>query len=126
MSLEHYDETTSIHFTGIPSGQEDFLKAKENLDMLLRNCPCDSNCRLRISKTSQGMFEGILEVSFQNKSFEIKHQGKCVKDLQSFLFEQMNQKLDEWKLERSEEDITGTIKLESLFMEKSKKPRKKS
>ena len=123
MSLQHYDENTSIHFKDIPSGKEEFLEAKENLDRLLRHSPCDSNCRLKISAVKGG-FRGILEVNSKDKIFRIEHKSNSIKDLQKFLFTQMNEDLDQWKKERSEKDITGTVKLESLVLEKRKAPRK--
>ena len=124
MSLEHYDETTSIHFKGIPSDQGSFLKAKESLDSLLRSCPCDSNCRLKVTRNSKGAFEGLLEVSFQRKIILVELKAETIEKLQENLFTQMNQKIYEWKLERSEEDITGTVKTTAFSVEKNKTIRK--
>ena len=122
MSLQHYDENTSIHFKDISSNKEEFLEAKENLDLLLRKAPCGSNCRLKISAVEEG-FTGFLEVHSQGHIFRVEHQDSSVRNLQTFLFKSISKELDQWKKERSEKDITGVVKLESLVLEKSKNPK---
>lgn len=121
MSLQHYGENTSIHFEN--SNKEDFLEAKDSLDQLLRKAPCDSNCRLRIT-FDKNVFIGILEVKSPEKSFRVEDQSETVKVLQKALFSRINEELEQWKKDRSLEDITGSIKLRSFSMEKSKVKRK--
>lgn len=121
VSLQHYGENTSIHFES--SNKEDFLEAKENLDQLLRKAPCDSNCRLKIT-FDKDIFTGVLEVKSPEKSFRVEDQSDTVKVLQKSLFKQITKELDQWKKDRSLEDITGSIKLRSFSMEKSKIKRK--
>ena len=121
MSLQHYGENTSIHFES--SNQEDFLEAKDNLDQLIRKAPCDSNCRLRIT-FDKDVFTGILEVKSPEKSFRVEGRSETVKTLQKSLFLQITEELDQWKKDRSLEDITGSIKLRSFSMEKSKTKRR--
>jgi len=121
VSLQHYDENTSIHFES--SNKEDFLEAKEHLDQLLRKAPCDSNCRLKIT-FDKDVFKGILEVRSPGKSFRVEDQSETVKVLHESLFTQITKELDQWKKDRSLEDITGSIKLRSFSVEKSKVKRK--
>ena len=121
MSLQHYGENTSIHFES--SNKEDFLEAKEHLDRLLRKAPCDSNCRLKIT-FAEDIFTGVLEVKSPEKSFRVEGQSETIKVLQKSLFAQITEELDQWKKDRSLEDITGSIKLRSFSMEKSKIKRK--
>ncbi len=120
MSLQHYDENTSIHFNDIPSSKDDFLEAKENIDLLLRHAPCGSNCRLKITASGRG-FKGFLEVNSKDRVFRIEHKDISIGKLQKFLFTQINENLNQWKKGRSEKDITGIVKLESLFLEKKKR-----
>ena len=121
MSLQHYGKNTSIHFEN--SNKEDFLEAKEHLDQLLRKAPCDSNCRLKIT-FDKDVFKGILEVKSPDQSFCVEGQSETVEVLQKTLFTQIIEELDQWKKDRSLEDITGSIKLRSFSVEKSKVKRK--
>lgn len=123
MSLQHYDENTSIHFKNISSNKEEFLEAKENLDLLLRKAPCGSNCRLKISAIEEG-FKGHLEVHSKGHIFRVEHQDSSVRNLQTFLFKSISKELDQWKKDRSEKDITGVVRLESLFVEQKKEPKR--
>ena len=120
MSLQHYGENTSIHFES--SSEEDFLEAKDNLDKLLRKAPCDSNCRLTITRV-ENVFKGVLEIKSPEKSFRVEDQSSAVKVLQKSLFLKINKELGQWKKDRSLEDITGSIKLRSFSVEKSKTKR---
>ncbi len=117
MSLQHYGENTSIHFES--SNKEDFLEAKDNLDKLIRQAPCDSNCRLTIT-FAENVFTGVLEIKSPEQFFRIEDKSETVKVLQKSLFLKINKELDQWKKDRSLEDITGSIKLRSFSMEKSK------
>ena len=117
MSLQHYGENTSIHFES--SNQEDFLEAKDKLDQLLRKAPCDSNCRLKIT-FDKDVFTGILEIKSPEKFFRVEDKSDTIKTLHRSLFMQITEELDQWKKDRSLEDITGSIKLRSFSVEKSK------
>lgn len=117
MSLQHYGDNTSIHFEN--SNREDFLEAKDKLDQLIRKAPCDSNCRLKIT-FDENIFTGVLEVKSPGKFFRVEDKSKTIKVLQKSLFSQITEELDQWKKDRSLEDITGSIKLRSFSMEKSK------
>lgn len=121
MSLQHYGENTSIHFES--SNQEDFLEAKDKLDQLIRKAPCDSNCRLKIT-FDKDVFTGVLEIKSPEKFFRVEDQSKAIKVLQKSLFSRITEELDQWKKDRSLEDITGSIKLRSFSMEKSKTKRR--
>ena len=120
MPLQSYEENTSIHFKNMQSSnKEDFLRAKDSLDRLLRKAPCGSKCRLKIS-ISGSTFKGFLEVKSLEKIFYAKGEASTVKELQKSLFQKVSKELLQWKRERSLEDLTGSIKLESLSIEKKK------
>ena len=120
MSSKHYDENTSIHFKDFSTDKEDVIEAKENLDLLLRYAPCGANCQLQISASGK-FFVGSLEVKTRDKVFRVEHKDSQVKNLQHFMFQKIKKDLDQWKKERSEEDITGMIHLDSLNIRKYKK-----
>lgn len=117
--LEHFDENTSIQFNEY-SEKEEFLKAKENIDILLRSSPSESICRLNVSCEGR-TYKGILQVCSGEKKFQIEEVAISVNDLQKILFQKMHKTLDQWKKGRSIDEITGLISLNSFSIEKEKK-----
>ena len=99
------------------------MEAKEQLDRLLRYVPCESICRLKISKSFRG-FKGVLKVSSRDKIFLVEEKSSSIANLQKILFHQMTTQLDQWKKERSIDEITGVISLKSFSIEKRKDKKK--
>lgn len=120
MSLEHFDETTSIQFNDINSDREEFLKAKDSIDVLLRSAPSESVCRFNV-KAVEGGFQGTLQICSAENQFKLNHEASTVSELQQTLFKKMHQDLNQWKKERSVDEITGVISLNSFSIEKEKK-----
>ncbi len=123
MSLEHFDENTSIKFSGDFVEKEEFLRAKENIDSLLLSAPSESMCRLNISSEGE-RYKGVLQVCSAERQFHIEEYALTISVLQRLLFKRMYKKLDQWKKERSIDEITGVISLHSFSIEKEKKIRK--
>ena len=120
MSLQHYDENTSIHFAD--SNKEEFIEAKALVERLLRLAPCNSHCNLEI-KNKDATLTGRLELKTPDKTFSFEQKSEVLKELQSLLFNSVKDQLTQWKKERSTEDITGSIKLESFSIQKFKNKR---
>ena len=123
MSVQHIGENTNIYFKDIPSSKKDLISAKDNLDQLLRRAPCGSICRLKITKSFLG-FKGVLTITSKDKNFLVEKTKKSLAALQEELFQDISEKLAAWKKERSIDEITGVISLESLSIEKKKLPKK--
>ena len=113
MSLQHYDENISVHFSDSLSNKEEFIEAQFYVESLLRLAPCNSYCNLQI-QGKRSSLKGYLELKTPDKIFSFEAQSSTFEELKNILFNSVKRQLSQWKKSRSVEDITGSTKLQSF------------